>query len=274
MINEDINAEVEHKYLSWQKSNRRGRIATGLLIVVFGTLYLFKSLGYDIPSWIFRWEMILIGIGIIVMIRSKFRSFPGYMMIILGHIFLFHHWYPKMVNMSIMWPVFIILAGIAIMFKSQRKNHHHHRFSRKDHRFSREQWKKIKDGDMCQVPNLEDISQDDFIDAVSIFGGVHKNVVSKQFRGADIVTIFGGNELNLSQADFTEKVIMDITNIFGGTTLVVPDNWQIKSEMMVLFGDIDDKRVPRTPHPEEPEKVVILKGTCIFGGIEINSYNA
>lgn len=276
MNNDPINAEVEHKYLSWQKSTKRGKIATGLLVITFGTLYLLKGLNVDIPSWVFSWEMILIAIGIVVLIRSKFRSLPGYMMILAGNIFLLHEWYPKAFNMSIIWPIMIIFIGISIIFKSQRK-HHHSRFRgmHEDRRFNREQWKKFKKGgDIPAFGDLDDISQDDFIDAVSIFGGVHKNVVSKQFKGADIVTLFGGNELNLSQADFTEKVIMDITNIFGGTTLVVPNNWQINSEMVVLFGGIEDKRTPITPAPGEIEKIVILKGTCLFGGIEINSYNS
>ena len=276
MNNDPINAEVEHKYLSWQKSTKRGKIAAGLIVVTFGTLYLLKGLNVDIPSWVFSWEMILMGIGIVILIRSKFRSLPGYLIILAGNIFLLHEWYPKAVNMSILWPILLIFAGIGIIIRSQRAHHHHRRFGgkREAKHFNRDQWKKLKEQEISAFGDLDDISQDDFIDAVSIFGGVHKNVVSKQFKGADIVTIFGGNELNLSQADFTEKVIMDITNIFGGTTLVVPNNWQINSEMVVLFGGIEDKRTPITPAPGEIEKIVVLKGTCLFGGIEINSYNS
>jgi predicted membrane protein len=277
MNNDDINAEFEHKFLSWQKSNKRSKIATGLLVITFGVLFLLKELGYHIPEWVFRWEMILISVGIIVIIRSKFRSLPGYLMILIGKLFLLHQWYPDAINMRIIWPILIIIAGLGIIFKSRRKRHcRDHRFHGRHKRFNREHWKNYQCGEETPgfMPNLDDISQDDFIDAVSIFGGVHKNVVSKQFRGADIVTMFGGNELNLSQADFTDKVIMDVTNIFGGTTLVVPNNWQIKSEMVVLFGDIQDKRIVHTPQPGEIEKVVILKGTCLFGGIEINSFNS
>jgi len=275
-MNNDIfnDAEVEHKFLSWERSNRRGKIAAGLLVITFGTLFLLSGLGVNIPTWVFNWEMILIAIGFIVVIRHKLRSLAGYLMMIVGTLFLFHEWYPEAINMKIIWPILVILVGIGMLFKSQRsrsgrfrKHGHHH------HRFNREHWKQWHDGEGFAA-NLDDISQDDFIDAVSIFGGVQKNVVSKKFRGADIVTIFGGNEINLSQADFTDKVVMDVTNFFGGTTLVVPNNWQIKSEVVAIFGGIEDKRQSSQPIPGEPEKIVILKGTCLFGGIDINSFNS
>ena len=114
-------------------------------------------------------------------------------------------------------------------------------------------------------------SPEDFLDSVSIFGGVKRLVLSKNFKGADIVNIFAGTELNLSQADFTQPPVMDITQMFGGTKLTVPADWEVRSEMTAIFGGIDDKRQPRNSQ-EGPSKVVILRGTSIFGGIEIKSF--
>lgn len=267
-----LNAEEEHMYLTWQKNKKRGKVATGLIVIGFGTLFLLRGLGVDLPDWLFSWPLILISIGVIIVIKHKFKTVAGYMLMLIGTLFLFHDWYPDIINMKVAWPIVIILVGFGIIFKSRfkgkcgRHRDHHHKFHR-------DRWKK-HEAFFEEIGSLDDVSQDDFIDAVSIFGGVQKNVVSKQFRGADIVTIFGGNELNLSQADFTDKVVMDVTNIFGGTTLTVPNNWQIKSEIVVLFGDVEDKRQHSPAVGDTPDKVVILKGTCLFGGIEINSYNS
>jgi hypothetical protein len=87
------------------------------------------------------------------------------------------------------------------------------------------------------------------------------------------VTIFGGTELNFGQADMNNRIVLDITQIFGGAKLIVPPHWRIHSEEIVsIFGSVEDKR-PIVANPTYDEnKVLILKGTNIFGGIDIKSY--
>ncbi|MDH4472558.1 MAG: LiaF-related protein [Fluviicola sp.] len=276
MSTEPINAEDQHHYLSWQKSNKRGKITTGLFVVVFGILYLLHETGVKLPTWTFTPGPFIIAFGLIVLVKHKFKSFFGYIMIVVGKLLIWKEIYPEAVNMNIIWPVLVILLGLFILFKSKprsgpRGNRFEKRreFRKKHHRGHRHYCE-----DMEGIEDLENISQDDFIDAVSIFGGVQKNVVSKNFRGADIVTIFGGNEINLSQADFNHQIVMDVTNLFGGTTLTIPNHWQVKTEMVSIFGGIEDKRPSTEANTDNPDKIVILRGTCMFGGIEINSFNS
>jgi hypothetical protein len=113
-------------------------------------------------------------------------------------------------------------------------------------------------------------TSDDFIDSTSIFGGAKKNIISKNFRGGDLVNIFGGTELDLSRADFNGTAEIELTTIFGGTKLIVPSNWDVRSEAVTLFGGLEDKRNMSTS--ENPTKTLVLKGTVIFGGIELKSY--
>jgi len=117
----------------------------------------------------------------------------------------------------------------------------------------------------------ETYSKDDFVDSTSIFGGAKKNILSKDFKGGDIVNIFGGTELNLTQADINGKVVLELTTIFGGTKLIVPPNWSVQSEAVTIFGGLEDKRTVQAPS-ENPEKLLLLRGTVIFGGIEIKSF--
>jgi predicted membrane protein len=114
-------------------------------------------------------------------------------------------------------------------------------------------------------------SQEDFVDSTSIFGGAKKNIISKNFKGGDLVNIFGGTELDLTRADFTGTAVVELTTIFGGTKFIVPSNWSVKSEAVTIFGGMEDKRNSQTL-TDNPEKVLILKGTVIFGGIEIKSF--
>jgi hypothetical protein len=120
-------------------------------------------------------------------------------------------------------------------------------------------------------PSDHEYSKDDFVDSTNIFSGTKKVVLSKNFRGGDLTNIFGGCELDLTQADMVEPAVMDVTAIFGGATLIIPPNWAIKTDAVTIFGGISDKR--KFPNaPESATKTLILDGTVIFGGVEIRSY--
>jgi hypothetical protein len=112
---------------------------------------------------------------------------------------------------------------------------------------------------------------DDHLEAISIFGGVKKIIFSKSFQGGEIVNIFGGSELDLTQADINGRVYIDITQVFGGTKIIVPAHWVVISDMAVVFAGVDDKRI-RTATPLDNNKVLVLKGTSIFAGVDIRSY--
>ena len=116
-----------------------------------------------------------------------------------------------------------------------------------------------------------DYSKDDFVESTSIFGGSKKIIISKKFKGGDLVNIFGGSELDLMQADFTGTAVIEVTTVFGGTKLLVPSNWSAKSEAVTIFGGMDDKRKMQAIQ-ESPDKTLLIRGTVIFGGIEIKSY--
>lgn len=50
-----------------------------------------------------------------------------------------------------------------------------------------------------------------------------------------------------------KPVTLEITTIFGGTKLIIPSNWEIKSEAVMIFGGIEDKRRMQTI-TGQPEK--------------------
>jgi hypothetical protein len=58
--------------------------------------------------------------------------------------------------------------------------------------------------------------------------------------------------------------------VFGGTKLIVPPHWDVKTELVTIFGGIEDKR--HIASKIDSSKVLIIQGTTVFGGIEINSY--
>lgn len=259
-------SEIEQQVIKWQKGQRRAKITAGILIIAFGTLFLLHRLKFDIPHYLFSWPMILIAVGFVSIVRHKFKKLFGYVLMLLGGLFLFQSWYPNSINKDIIFPVMIILVGLMVLFK--RKNSPCGRGRGRD-RFSREHWRRIHDAE-----RFGEVASDDYLDTVNFFSGLKKNVTSQNFKGADIVTVFGGTEVNLSNADFEEKVVIDISCVFAGTTLNIPNNWQINSDVTSVFGGIEDKRPLELVEKAENKKIVVLHGSCIFGGIEITSFSS
>lgn len=265
METNEFNTEIEHHLLKARKSHQRGKIAGGILIILFGVLFLLKRMHYPIPAYLLGWQSILIGLGLVILIKHKFRKFHGYILILIGKLSLIGHWYPHLFNKELIFPIVIILFGLMFLFSSKRKH--------KRKKFCRDEWKRMHRTNI-DPSRFSNISEDDFIDSVSFFGGIKKNVVSKQFKGGDIVAIFGGTEINMNQADFDGRIVFDITNVFGGTSLTVPGNWQVISEVVSIFGGFDDKRPEQHDQNDSEQKTLVLRGTNLFGGIEVNSYNS
>lgn len=253
----------------------------GVLFLLVGGIWLLRQSGYPLPSWLFTWEMILILFGLFVGIKNGFRDFSWLIFIIIGGVFLTDNIWPELSFRQYMWPIIIITLGLMFILAPKgpcrgRREHMRGRMHRR--REMREMMMQDRPPEPLTDENIaraaEPVDYDNTLetslDIVSIFGGVKKKVLSKQFAGGDIVCVFGGAQINLANTDFTSPVVLDLVQIFGGAKLVVPANWEVRSEIAAIFGGVDDKR----PQPANaaPEKTLILKGTIIFGGVEVNSY--
>jgi predicted membrane protein len=75
----------------------------------------------------------------------------------------------------------------------------------------------------------------------------------------------------MTQADIQGKVFLEVNQVFGGTKLIVPANWQIQSEATAIMGSVEDSRVGYKDMVEH-DKILVIEGTSIFGGISIKSY--
>lgn len=229
---------------------------TGIFILVIGVAALLKATLTDFPDWVFSWQMLLIALGFFIGLRHEFRGIAWFILIMVGGVFLLREIYPEFSLSRYIWPAVLIIIGLFILMRSRRR------------------WdgegQSEADGD-TMFDSGTHFNKDDFINSTSIFGGAKKIIISKNFKGGDLVNVFGGTELDLSQADFTGTAVIELTTLFGGTKMLVPSNWAIKSEVVTIFGGIEDKR--RMPAiTEAPEKTLLLRGTVIFGGIDIKSF--
>jgi predicted membrane protein len=263
------NQEVQNEegYRAMEKIHRRGKVMGGLLVVSIGALFLARELGAEIPAWVFSWKMLLIGLGIVAAIKHKFLHPAWIILIGIGGTFLIGDLYPDMNIKPIMWPVLLILLGLFIIFKPRKKYS-----ERMRKHFG--QWKgdKYQRWQNCQSKFNESTFKDDYVESTVVMASVKKNVFSKKFKGGEVTNIFGSTELNLMQADMEERAKLDVTSVFGGVKLIVPANWEIRSELVTIIGSVEDKRAVQPVVGQEPTKLLVLTGDTIFGGIEISSY--
>ncbi|KAA2240212.1 hypothetical protein F0L74_29035 [Chitinophaga agrisoli] len=246
---------------------RRGKsIWGGIILITVGTFLFLQNMDLGVPHWVFSWQTLVIVIGLLVGLKHNFRGGPWFVMILVGTIFLLK-------DMGILtfdfarygWPLILVIIGVFMLTK--RPSYHRNREYRK-RRWDDEAY---KDQAVKRHEKVADYLSEDYLSATAIFGGVDRIVLSKNFRGGDVTSVFGGSEINLTQADFEGTVILDTTTIFGGVELIVPSNWDVKMEINTILGGVEDKRAVELIKPD-PNKVLIIRGTCVFGGLDIKSY--
>ena len=271
-----------------------GRIWIPIGLVCIGAGLLVRQMGVGVPDWLFNWPMLLIFIGIINGLTHAFRG-PGWIiMILIGTFFLVDQILPGMDIHRFIWPAAIILVGLVMLIRPKKpywmdpncrdpwRDRHNRRWQRRRARRGYpgaggfpEDPSDTNSGTSTGSSSgmgysAKSFSSEDYIDATTIFGGIHKNILSKNFKGGDITIFMGGAEINLTQADIQGTAALDITQVMGGTKIIVPSNWEIRSQLTSVLGSIEDKR--QNIGITDPNKVLIIDGSSVLGGIEIKSY--
>ncbi|CAM3785558.1 LiaI-LiaF-like domain-containing protein [Mucilaginibacter galii] len=257
-----------------------GKVFAGLILLAVGSLLLLRQFDFFFfPGWIFSFPMLLIVIGVFTGIKHDFKKPTSFILILIGVVFLSGRLIPWFDLRSFIFPIVIIALGLWLIV---RRNNQHQPwkknggftadpFTTDNAAFVPEADYTVKpDGYVAPEPRQATLN-DDYIDAVAVFGSVKRIIMSKDFKGGEIVNIFGGAEIDFTNADIKGVVTIEITQVFGGTKLVVPSHWQVRSDMAAVFAGIDDKRFGNAG-AQSADKVLILKGTSIFAGVDVRSF--
>jgi|KBSMisStandDraft_5_1062788.scaffolds.fasta_scaffold17836_3 predicted membrane protein len=236
------------------------KIWTGLFLIVIGLLLFAHKLNAGLPDYIFSWPMLAIAIGLLIGIQHRFRTFIWIIPVVWGSFALVDQLNPQLNLHDYTAPLVLVLLGLFFIVRRSRYPGYAER------REWKEQWKKN-----WRHPELNNTTDGEWLDSTSVFGGAKKVILSKNFKGGDITCFMGGAEIDLSQADIQGKVVMDTTAVFGGIKLIIPPNWDLKIEITAVFGGVEDKRPVQVTKPEA-DKVLVLDGAAVFGGIEVNCY--
>jgi len=281
---------IEQKYPQGQ---RNGKVIAGLILLAVGAVLLLQQLSwFFFPGWLISWPMFFIVWGLYSGAKHDFKR-PGALIILaIGIIFLADRIIPGIHLSRAIWPLMIIGFGLWMILGKK----HNYKMNRQDwNKYDKDKWwlhtqgndasgdptykpdpnfdpnGPIADATTSGSTTIPPYHGDDYVDTVSVFGGVKRTILSKDFKGGDIVNVFGGTDLDLTQADINGRVVIDITQLFGGIKLIIPPHWQVTSDVAAVFSNVDDKRRSMGT-PLSNDKVLVITGTSIFAGVDIRSF--
>jgi predicted membrane protein len=233
----------EHHHL------RNNRAVIGVVLVLVGLFLVMRNTGVFpdfIDHIIFSWPMLLVTIGLVITIGSSGGKTSGVIVMAVGAFFLIPHIFRETFDVNMFWPSIFIIIGVVFIF-SKRKG-----------------WNSVT----TSAP-----VGDDYIDYVHVFSGGERQIVSENFRGGRISAVFGGSEIDLTQAKLAPGVSeLELACIFGGTTIIVPSDWNIRIDVVPVLGGFTDSRKLNPGRMIDTSKQLIIKGAVIFGGGELKSY--
>jgi predicted membrane protein len=231
------------------KDRERGnkRYYFGLILIGIGGILILERLNlipWSIADLLISWQMLLIAIGVFSLLGGNRTG--GTIMIAIGGIFLV----PELVDIPheirrLYWPLLLVGAGVALIYRHKGCK------SRIEHG--------VGEQDLNQF--------DDFV----IFGGREVFINSQDLKGGRSTSIFGGIEYDLRQATLSPQgAYIDTISVFGGCSIKVPLDWNVRNEVTTIFGAFTDKRGDTFQHSHyDPSKTLVIRGFTVFGGFEV-----
>ena len=248
--------ETNDNYREVKPDNRQdhhhltsNRPIIGVILVLVGLFLVLRNTGFFpgfIDNIIFSWPMLLITIGAVITIGSSGGKTSGIIVMAVGAFFLIPHIFRETFDVNMFWPSIFIIIGVIFIF-SRRKG-----------------WNSVS-----TIPQ----SGDDYIDYVHVFSGGERQIVSDNFRGGKVTAVFGGSEIDLTKAKLAAGVSeLELACVFGGTTIIVPDDWNVKIEVVPVLGGFGDARKLNPGRIIDTTRQLVIKGAVVFGGGEVKSY--
>ena len=238
-------------------------LTAGVLLFAFNAQPPLLPLAYK--SVVFSWPMLLVAIGFTSLFSRNSWVF-GTVLMLVGGFFLL----PKLEIVGLhfvaknSWAILLIVVGVIVICKTIWGRHSrcwHTKWEWKDkdwqHNHHSHKWQSQK-------------SESGDIDFTCVFTGGRKKVDTKNFRGGEINNVFGGMELDLSEAQMDEGVHhLEINSVFGGVVIYVPVEWNIEIRQATqAFGNFVDSR-PKPSFEVDENRKLIIEANAVFGGGEI-----
>lgn len=252
--------------------NVPNQVLLGVIAIALGFLFLLDNLGWvDVRYALHFWPVILIGFGIVKIMRS--RSGAGYVagaaLILVGALLTLKRMGLIYLSAKVLWPLVLIGLGLFVVFRSVRT---------RPPRAAAALTPLVPRApfDPLRPVNLDKLERPDqsgwdegdaVIDIAAILGGYERRVVSQDFRGGQVTAIMGGCALDLRQSSIRGEAVLNVFAMCGGITIKVPPDWSVTLRGTPILGGFEEK----TSVPPDGSKRLIVQGYAIMGGLEVRN---
>lgn len=215
----------------------------GIVFVIIGVVVLLNSLEITNINIFFNgwWTLFIIVPCFIDLFKNQDKT-GNIIGIIIGILLLLGC--NDIINFDILWkmivPIILVGIGISLIFKDSLK-------------------KNIKD-------KINDLNKkNDVKEYCATFSGQNLSFQDEEFNGCELSSIFGGIKCDLRNAKIKKENIINCTAIFGGITIIVPKDVNVKVVSTSIFGGVDGKN----KYSSDAKNTIYINATCLFGGVEI-----
>lgn len=240
---------------------RRRGSAFALILIVAGALLFLDNLGLlpirDIRAY---WPLVPVAwaLSIIERRRGPHALIRASAVIVLGGLILLSNLHIIPIRAGLWPPLLLIYLGIIILIRGGRER-------------------------MCRWPpdrfgagsytRESSFSGNKLMESV-VFSGSKRRVESQNFEGGKVEAVFGGIELDLSDAAIAtpdRRVELELSAVFGGIEIKIPRTWRVERQSEAIFGGFNDHSVPPRPEPGFDPPTLVIRGSAVFGGIDVKN---
>ena len=214
---------------------RSKSIIWGVILIIVGVILAGNSLElFNVDLFFDGWWTLFIIVPSLFSLIGDDDKVSSLVFLVIGVLLLLSC--QNIIDFDIVWklilPIIVIGIGLSLIFKTGSFN----------------KAPKVCDGDSTAAFSGQKIKVDD------------------EFNGKNLNAIFGGIELDLREAKIKNDATINVTSVFGGVDILVPDNVLIKTKSTSVFGGVDNKV---KNDKIDNKHIIYVNATCVFGGVEI-----
>lgn len=218
-----------------------GRLITGLVLIVVGTLFLLGEFGVvDRPGSVLAawWPLILVGIGAGQAIQQRRLAIGPLVIMGVGLFLLVVTSDLVAVRARVIWPLGLVAVGVWLLVRPS-----------------------LKRGKSAGAP-------DSRLGLTAVFEDRNVRSSARAFEQASLTSIFGDVELDLREAGAGgQEMVVDVSVIFGDVDVYVPKGWRVLLTAGSLFARVEHRPGEPLPPPEGP--LLQVRGFTIFGDVTV-----
>lgn len=205
----------------------------------------FGMLDFNIPVKLISWRLIPLIIGINALLRKDYIN--GIIAILVAVIFYIPDFLTAAEKTQYykLWPLLLVGVGLTILAK--------YMFPQQFDYYS----------------NHEQADDRNYVSESNIMAGSSSKFVTKNFTGGKVNCVMGGSELNLTEADLQNNATLRVFIMMGGMEMRIPKEWNVKLDLFPIMGGVEDKITKFPENVVDKNKVLVITGYVIMGGIEI-----